>query len=320
MPYTITPELLASGQKYRRELLAMLVVSIQDILKHMTPRYGIQGKESVGTLVNQAQLRPYRFAKEAKDTSDIETRTLETFLGDVVEEFDPQQLWSTVFQMVIGKDEKQPDAWEIARRMAMAMAGSVGENLALNIWGAKRNESGNTTADLFDGFETIIDKEKTAGAIATSKGNLMSLGEIDEANVCDTLMGMWDGVNEALRGQRVKMFLPSPLYSLYNRGYRNDFGAAPYNREYKKTFLEGSDDKCELVPAIGTSKTKIVISPKRNMLVGMDQNGNRENVEIRRPDNPKAVQFFMLAYFGVQYESIDPRRFCVGEYTTPAGA
>lgn len=318
MPYTITPELLASGQKYRRELLAMLVVQIQDILKHMTPRYGIQGKESVGTLVNKAQLRPYRFAKDAKDTSDIVTRTLETYLGDVVEEFDPQQLWSTAFQMIIGKDERAPDNWDIARRMAMAMAGSVGENLALSIWNAKRNESGDTTADLFDGFETIIDKEKTAGAIATSKGNLMSLGDIDEANVCDTLMGMWDGVHEVLRGQRVKMFLPSPLYSLYNRGYRNDFGATPYNREYKKTFLEGSEDKCELVPVIGTSNSKIVISPKNNMLVGMDQNGNKEKVEIRRPDNPKAVQFFMLAYFGVQYESIDPRRFCVGEYTTPA--
>lgn len=317
MAFEITPQLLASGHKYRRELLALPVASIDETIRHMTPRYGVQGKETAGTGVNGAQLRPYRSEKGATDTSGIETREIETFLGDVVEEFDPHALWSTIYASTVGT---KPDEWEIARQMAMLMAMSVGEHLADSIFTAKRNASGSTTMDLFNGFETIIETEKTAGKVAEAKGNLIPVGEINLSNVVDTLKRAYRASHERLRQTATKMFLPWDIYDLYCDGYKIETGGTPYNDRYEKTVLEGSDGKCELVPMGGMSHSRILISPKSNMLVGLDQTGTRETVEIRRADNPKVVQFFMASYFGVEYQSIDPRLLNVVEYTQNAPA
>ena len=317
MAFEITPELLASGHKYRRELLALPMAMLSNVIVHMTPRYGIQGKETVGMGANAAQLRPYRTDKGAKDTSGIELRTIETFLGDVVEEFDPYVLWSTIYSNHFGTNPTQA---RIAYEMAMLMAKSVGETLRDSIWTAKRNEKGETTMDLFNGFESIIDTEKTAGSIAESKGNLLSLGDLTLANVCDKLKQAYRNTHEQLRRQNTKMFLPQDIYDLYCDGYQIDHESLPYNLQFKKTFLEGSDGRCELVPMTGMSQEKIILTTKRNMLVGMDQTGSREKVEIRRPDNPKLVQFFMVSYFGVEYESIHERNFCAAEFTLPSSS
>lgn len=309
----ILAKLLQSGHKYRKELLAMLYVALDDKIKHMTPRFGIQGKETTGTGRSGAQLRPYRFAKDAKNTQGIDLRTIETYMGDVVEEFDPQELWSTVFANIVGKN---PTEWEYVRQMAMLMVASVGENLSDSVFTAVRKADGDTTADLFDGFETILAKEKTDGKLSVAIGNMLELSPLSEVNVCDELIkGYLKGTHELLRKQKTKMFIPWDLYSDYVLGYRNDFGAAPYNDTFLKNFLEGTGGKCELVPTTGMTDTNIIVTPQKNMLVGMDQMGNKEKVEIRRPDNPKAVQFYMLAYFGVQFQSIDPRQLSVMSYT-----
>ena len=50
------------------------------------------------------------------------------------------------------------------------------------------------------------------------------------------------------------------------------------------------------------------------MLIGVDQTSDEEKIEIRRPDNPKVVQFFMKMYFGVQFESISPEVFMAGGF------
>jgi hypothetical protein len=52
------------------------------------------------------------------------------------------------------------------------------------------------------------------------------------------------------------------------------------------------------------------------MKVGVDQESDKETVEIRRPDNPKLVQFFMMAYFGVGFETLDKRFMNVIEINT----
>ena len=42
---------------------------------------------------------------------------------------------------------------------------------------------------------------------------------------------------------------------------------------------------------------------------------DKERFEVRRPDNPKAVQFFMTMYFGCDFQSIDPRAVNFGSFT-----
>lgn len=313
--FEITPEILQSGHKYRKELLAVPRVKLESILAFMTPRYGIQGKESVGTLKSNARLRPYKFAKNAKDTSSMDLRTLETFLGDVVEEFDRNVLWGSLWGSDLIQDTDSPG--DVALKLAMYMADSATEGIASSLWVAKRNANGETTNDLFDGFETIIGQEITAGEISAAKKNLYAFDEeLNEASIVKELQDFYYSSHETLQDVNTMLYLPRNMYNAYTRGYVGEFGAVAYNQSYKKTYLEGTDDKCTLVPMTGMSGKNLILSTKNNMLVGMDQRGTKETVEIRRPDNPKALQFYMLAYLGCQLESIDERNLFVGQLKT----
>lgn len=306
-----------AGTIYRKDLLAMPLAQLQPVLEHMTMRPNVRGKEAVGEISEGAEIRPYRSAKDAVEgLPPIVLRELETYLGDVVREFDPNLLLGTIFTDRVATPLTER---EIARKMSFLMAQSVSNKFYKAIWTAKRNASGQTTMDLFDGFATIIDKEIAAGNLADAKGNLADLGSINEANVVDKLMEAYnDAVSEELQNEsNIKLFIPRSIYNMYNKCYLADFGSVAYNKEFKKTFLEGTDDTVELVPMAGLKGTgKLLFSVRRNMLVGCDQMGDMERVEIRRPDNPKALQFFMMLYFGVQLESISPQRLLVGKFTT----
>lgn len=312
-------ELYKSGHKYRRELLAMPLAQLAPILGHMTLRTGIRGKESVGELETDAELAPYTSEKRATDNTSIELRELETYLGDVVKEFDPHVLSATVYGNEIAR---KPTETDIVRAVALRMAQRVSNNLAINLFTASRNASGKTTKDLFDGFITILDKDITAGRIADANGNLADVGELTRANIVDKLMEFYqDAACDELQDQQTKLFLPRNLYNLYHKGYQDDFGSAPFNKEYKKTFLEGTDDRCELVPMSGMKGAgRIILTIRDNMLVGVDQQSDSETVRIRECDNPKMAQFFMKLFFGVQLESISKQRLLAGKFTLPTPA
>ncbi len=324
MPQKLTDDQLqalkAAGTKYRRELLAMPLALLQPVLAHMTMRANVRGKEVVGEISEGAEIRPYRSAKDAVEgIPEVTLRELETFLGDVVREFDPNMLLGTLFTDRVATPLTDR---EIARKMAFLMAQSVSNKFYKAIWSANRNASGSTTMDLFDGFATIIDNEITDKNITSDKGNFADLGSINEANVGDKLLEAYnDAVSEELQSEsRIKLFVPRSIYNQYNKWYLAEFGSVAYNKEFKKTFLEGTDDTVELVPMTGLKDTgKIIFTVRNNMLVGCDQMSDMEQVEIRRPDNPKALQFFMMLYFGVQFESISPQRLLVGQFTTTTG-
>lgn len=308
-----------AGTTYRKDLLAMPLALLQPVLAHMTMRPNVRGKEIVGEISEGAEIRPYRSAKDAiEGLPPIALRELETYRGDVVREFDPNMLLGTIFTDRVATPLAER---EIARKMSFLMAQSVSNKFYKALWSAKRNASGQTTMDLFDGFATIIDKEISAAAIASDKGNFADLGLLNEANVGDKLLEAYnDAVSEELQNEgNIKLFIPRTIYNQYNKWYLAEFGSVAYNKEYKKTYLEGTDDTVELVPMTGLKDTgKLLFTVRNNMLVGCDQMSDTERVEIRRPDNPKALQFFMMLYFGVQLESLSPQRLMVGKFTTTA--
>jgi hypothetical protein len=311
----LTEELKQTGNKYRKELLMMPVAKISDTVKHMTFRTGVRGKETIGKVTTDPELGPYKTYRKASTPDDPTLRELETFLGDVVEEFDPIKMSRTVFGGSLSQDKKE---MPISKAIAMSETAKIGEKLAKSIFTAKRNSAGDKTKDLFNGFVTIGDKEVTDGNISSAKGNFCDLPILTEDNVVDYLMQMYlDSASEELQDQKTKMFLPKTIYNLYNKGYQNDFGSSPFNKQYKKTFLEGTEDTCELVPLIGLRKTnRIILSTKKNMLVGVDQKSQMEKVRIREVDNPKLLQLFMMMYFGTEFESIDPEMLCYGKIAT----
>lgn len=312
--------LVNSSAKFRKEALAMPVATLlQGALKHMTLHRGVAGDETVGAVGSGAEVRPYRSEKGATDTSRIVARKLTTFLGDVLEEFDPYILFTTVFGEQFTDKTKRTEA-EIVQKLTLAMGKSVAKKLGAALFKAVRNDAGTKTVDLFNGFDTIAAAEISAGNIAVAKGNLFEHETITAANVGDVLRSIYDAASEELQeADNLKMFLPKSIKKMYDDWCLAHFGAVVYNTTYNKNRLHGTDEyPCELVALSGMKDSNFIyLSTKENMLVGCDQESNREKVLVRVPDNPKVVQFFMCFFWGVQFQMIEPEYLLVAK---PAAA
>jgi hypothetical protein len=318
MSINIVQELIDAGTKYKKELLAMPVATLAKFMKHAVLKTGIQGREVGGILTTDAELRPYRTAKDATDTTEITPYEWETFLGDVVKEFDPNAILGTLYTE---RTAVKPDKRAFAKRVALEMAKKVGEKLYDNLFIAVRNAAGNNTVDLFNGYATQIAAAIASGALAEGKGNYMDLTATPFTvdNVGDRLKYAWRNLDRILKGEKVELMLPDSILDMYEDWYAVEYGHTPWKetQSFEQRTLVGSRGRCTFVPLDnmeGTDYLKFTV--KENVKVGCDQESDKENVEIRRPDNPKMVQFFMMAYFGVGYETMAKEYFTAVKYTT----
>jgi hypothetical protein len=60
---------------------------------------------------------------------------------------------------------------------------------------------------------------------------------------------------------------------------------------------------------------KLMFTVKENVKVGVDLESDKEDVRIRECDNSKMVQFFMMAYYGVGFDTLDKRFIKVIKYS-----
>lgn len=174
-----------AARKYRSDFLRLPIIGCEETLKFMTGRPGIRYKESVGTLTAGAQFAPYKPSRKTDANLKLDYRTLETFFGSVVANFEPNSAISTLLGTGATKGDGQKST-PTAREVLGLIAKSLSENLNMAIWKGTRNADGDTTMDLFDGFDTITQKEVTAGTIAAEHGNYLKLDKaITEANAVD---------------------------------------------------------------------------------------------------------------------------------------
>lgn len=318
---TITPEALAtSANKFRKELLMMPVIALEKSIQHMTVRMGIQGKETVGELSGQGELGPYDADRVDNDTTAIVGRELETFFGSVIKKFDPNKVLGSIYGSMVNSGEALKGVPIEAQIVAFLMK-SISKNLNKNLFSAVRNATGTKTKDLFNGFDTIAQTEIESGKISTALGNLYEFSSaIDKTNAVDALKAYyWASADELQEEELTKMYIPREIFNAYNEDYQATVGAAPYNKQYKKTFLEGSSDSCELVPLASKKGSNFIqLSTKSNMLIGVDQMGNKEKINVDRFESFR-LTLSAAMFFGTQYESISPEKLLIGKLasTTP---
>ena len=309
-------DLKKSAVKYRKDLLVMPVIAAEATLQHMTPRPGIAGREVLGQLSGGIELGPYDPNRVDDSGVKIEPRTLETFLGSVVKKFDLNSVAKTVYGSLTTQGEALAST-DLSMQVLYYLAMQLGQNLNKHIWDAKRNDSGTTTVDLFDGFDTITAKEITAGGIATGKGNFMQLDTaIDNSNATDILMSIYESADDNLQGVPTKMYIPFNVYRAYNKDYLASFGNVVYNQQYKKTFLEGTDNLCELVPLVGKKGSQFIhLSTKSNMVYGYGDGLDSEKIAIEK-HHEFLLSFVATMFFGCQFETISKERLMVAKLAT----
>ena len=316
---TITPDELAkSAAKYRKELLIMSVIALQNTLQHMSLRTGIRYKETVGELSGSIEMGPYDEKRVNDADIKIVGRVLETFFGSVWEKFSPNSVYKSIYgdSIVSGDGLKNVP---ITKAVLAFLMKKVSQSLNKNIWGAVRNDAGTKTADLFNGFDTITQTEITAGNIAVAKKNLFEFtAGITVVNAVDELKKFYRAATDELQGDgdeslQLKLFMPKSIYNAYSDCYQATVGAVPYNTQFKKTFLEGSDEQCELVALPNKKDSNFLhLTSKSNILVGVDLMSDTEKITIEKHE-PFRLDFVAAMFFGCQFETISPERLLVGK-------
>ena len=306
-------ELQKSAVTYRKDLLVMPVIAAEATLQHMTPRPGVAGREVLGQLSGGIELGPYDPQRYDDDGLDIKPRTLETYLGSVIKRFDLNSVAKTVYGSLTTQGEALTSL-ELARQVLNFLSMQLGRNLNLHIWSAKRNDTGTKTKDLFDGFDTITQKEIAAGTIDTTEGNFMQLSQaIDESNATDILMSIYESADDILQGVPTKMFVPVSVYRAYNKDYLASFGNVVYNTQFKKTYLEGTDNLCELVPLVSKKGSPYIhLTTKSNMIYGYGDGLDSEKIAIEK-HHEFLLSFVATMFFGCQFEAINKERLMVAK-------
>lgn len=306
-------ELQKSAVTYRKELLIMPVIAAMATLQHMTARPGVAGREVLGQLSGGIELGPYDPNRKDDDGLDITPRTLETYLGSVIKRFDMNSVAKTVYGALTTQGDGLASL-DLTRQVLNYLAMQLGRSLNLCIFSASRNESGTLTKDLFDGFDTITQKEVTAGTISQDAGNFIQLGEaITESNAVDTLMKIYEQADDSLQGVPSKMFVPFNVYRAYNKDYMASFGNVIYNTEYKKTYLEGTDNLCEIVPLVSKKGSPFIhLTTKGNMVYGYGDGMADEKISVEKY-HEFLLSFVATMYFGCQFETISKERLMVAK-------
>ncbi len=307
---TFTPQdFQEAAIKYRSELLMLPIIGCQDTLQYMTARPGIRYKERVGTMTGDAQFAPYNPARATDYNLNIDYREIETFLGSVIAKFEPNSAVSTI----LGTSATKGDglmATPTAKHVLSLIAKNISEHLNDAIWNGVRNASGTATKDLFNGFDTITKAEITAGEISADKGNYMKLSaEITSANAVDVAKEILFSLDPRLRSQDLYLYCSQDFVDKYNEGYLLTHGNVPYNTQYGQQAVEGSNGRLKFVPLYNKADSKFMhVTTKSNMLVGYDQMGDIESVMVKEYE-PFILSYVATMFFGVQFESIDKRRF-----------
>ena len=314
MGKVILPEDLAkTAIKYRKTFLMMAVIGLNETRQHMTVRPGIRYKEVVGELTGGIEIGPYSETREDNSDLNVAKRELETFFGSVVRNFSPNAIYQSLWGSSVTKGEGLKDT-EITKQVVGYLMKKLSESLNKNIWGAVRKADGDKTSDLFNGFDTIATTEIAGGGLSTAKKNLFEFGEtIDKNNAVDLLKTFYRSADDILKDEKTKLYIPHSIYDAYVDDYQATVGATPYNREFEKTFLEGSNNRCQLVPLSNKAGSPYIqLSTQSNMLIGVDQESDLEKILIEK-HAAFVLQFIVTMFFGCQYESISKERLLVGK-------
>lgn len=315
MKERITPaELETSCKQYKRELIMQPIEVMKDnTLKYITLVPGVRNQLTWGELAGDAQLAPWSKSNKKDADYNIDGRTLQVWPGNCAYDFDPMEVFQSIYGQSIMLGQSMT-THQIARMVATYFAAKIGGHLNDHVWDAVRNVNGSKTEDLFDGFDTIIGKEITSEKLKKALGNLFEFdAAIEDSTAVEQLKEYWRKANQYLRGRECYMYLPESVYWAYIDDYQTRHGALPYNTEYEKLTLEGSNGKCHFVVLSNMADSDFLkITTKQNLLLGTDVNSQENHVGIQKYSSWQ-LTFEFAAVYGAQIRTLAKEALFVGK-------
>lgn len=308
--------------KWLPTLLDLPIRVAMDVLKFMHGITGLRGKMKLGEISADSQFAPFKKTRKSDADVNISYREIETFLGNVVEEFAPVDyafLSMGYDDPILGEKIKNASTTAL---VLFHLAKARGQHIAQAVLTGIRNEDGDTTLDLCDGLVTIAKKEITAGKISAANGNYIKLTDaFTMSNACDLIKEeIVFKLNPFLRRENNVLLCDPELVDMYNESYQSTHANLNYNTAYNQPFVEGSSNRLTLVgvPEMAGQK-HLILTQKDNMWWATDNKSDESFVDIMRKDHytlSSAANMFL----GTQFRSIDKRRLCIIETADAANA
>jgi len=193
---------------------------------------------------------------------------------------------------------------------------------------AERDDSGTTPLDIFDGFNTIIDDEVSAGNISTAKGNMVNTGTIASPGAgtfvaLTQLVAFIRSADPALRRYKANMYITPNVYNYAIDSLENKMQYRDGDINALERYL---NEKCS--SQITIKKHEILGSGTRIMLMepglldfGFDNFGDFDFVQVRNIDtDPNIVRFWMQADMGVRLNGTHKKVLCINEQSAVASS
>ena len=315
----VLEDYIKTAIKWQPTLLDLPLRAAMDVLKFMRGFTGIRGKMRYGEISADSQFGPFSKTRKSDADVNIKYRELETFLGNVIEEFSPVDyafLEMGYNDPILGEKIKGATTTAL---ILFHLAKARGQHIAQAVLTGKRNPDGDKTIDLCDGLLTIAQKDIDAGAISTDLGNLIKLQDaFTMENTCDLLKEeVVFRLNPFLRSQNSVLLCAPDLVDKYNQSYQATHTGLNYNKAYNQPYVEGSDNKLTLVglPEMAGQK-HIILTQKDNMWWATDNKSDESYVDIMRKDH-YTLSMAANIFLGTQFGTVDPRRLAIIELANP---
>lgn len=326
---TLATQLVNSGQSFGPTVLATVLYRISENLKYMRHRSMLRGSDTTYMLKGNGEFAPYDPEGDPKAPGAIKARTLTTNHNELFEEFDPENIYRTIFDKPLSKSKI---TMPIVKAIVVEDIREAASKLNFAIWSGVYDAEGTGTMDTMDGFDTIIAKEKAAGNITQALGNYIQLGQITPYNAGDKLKLLWTVANALLKATEgtVYMFMPDNVREMYiswctNHG--NQTLAAQYVNNTKDVYLHNTNKKCVLASPPGTDNLKHIILASRNNLrfgsdgIGEGDNATGEYLLRLHGTNPRKVQLYVdNCWLGAQFEAITKEYLMCASFTANTSA
>ena len=320
---TLASVLANSGQTFREAALAQAFLQISENLKYMRHTSMLRGDDTSYMLKGNGEFIPYDPDGSAQDPGSILARTLTTYHAELLQEFDPENIYKTIFDKPLSASKI---TMPIVRAIVLQDMKNAASKMNYTIWSGVRDASGTNSLANFDGFDTIIAKEKALGTptISFELGNYMQLGQITPYNAGDKLKQLWMQANDMLKRANDQLFMIVPeavkdMYLDWCTASQNQTLAGMYVDEFNGVYLHNSNKKCIIVSPPGADNlTHIILTSKKNLRLGSDGIGEGENATgsylLRIPNNPRKVQLYTDCWMGVQFESVNKEYLMCGSF------
>ena len=303
-----------SADQFEKELLAVPVVTLREATKNITIKKGVRGTVYIGTKETKGgKIAPYKRNRKTDVDLDLNYRPLTTYFGSVNDQFDPNEAMGTIMDHQAAKAmDGELVSTPTARDVLAYEAKSATSDMPYALWTGKRNPKGDTTFDLFDGFDTITDKAIDAGEISEKNGNLIVLDEeITPENAYDVITGIVTKLNMLLRRQKCFLYCSQAIADAYNKSYKAESKGIAYNGKYEQNVVEGSNGNLVISVEPGKDDSRYMhISPMLNMVYGCDQESDQESVRVKEYE-PDTLTFMMRLFAGAQIRSVHKSQLCV---------